>query len=205
VRFVSLWHIFGHAFMNRAFCFRIVDLTADQPDRIEQTAALLLRTFRGRSEAWQDLESARRTVVASFDNGHISRIALDDGGNVVGWIGGESMYDGHVWEIHPLTVADEHRRLGIGRALIQDLEKLVRERGALTLWAGTDDERGETSLAWADLYADIPGAIGSIRNLANHPYEFYLRVGFRVVGVMPDANGLGKPDIFVAKRVGQTP
>jgi aminoglycoside 6'-N-acetyltransferase I len=69
----------------KAFSFRIVDLTADHPDRIEQTAALLLRTFRGRSEAWQDIESARRTVVASFDNGHISRIALDDGGNVVGW------------------------------------------------------------------------------------------------------------------------
>ena len=42
----------------------------------------------------------------------------------------------------------------------------------------------------------------SIRNLRDHPYEFYLRVGFRIAGVLPDANGRGKPDIFLAKRVG---
>jgi hypothetical protein len=28
-----------------------------------------------------------------------------------------------------------------------------------------------------------------------------LKVGFVIVGVMPDANGWGKPDIFMAKRV----
>lgn len=183
--------------------FRIVDLTPDHPDWIEQTAALLQRTFRGRSHEWQDLSSARHAVIASLENGGISRVALDDSRNVVGWVGGRSMYAGHVWEIHPLVVAEEHRRLGLGRALIQDLEDLVREKGALTLWAGSDDEHEETSLSGADLYADIPGAIQGIRNLADHPYEFYLKVGFRIVGVMPDANGRGKPDIFVAKRVRQ--
>ena len=41
-----------------------------------------------------------------------------------------------------------------------------------------------------------------VRNLGQHPYEFYLRLGFRIAGVLPDANGRGKPDIFLAKRVG---
>jgi aminoglycoside 6'-N-acetyltransferase I len=184
--------------------FRIIDLTADQPDLIEQTAALLQRTFRGRTQEWQDLASARHAVIESFNDGNIGRIALDDSRNVVGWVGGHSMYGGHVWEIHPLVVAEEHRRLGLGRALIEDLENLVRAKGALTLWAGSDDEHDETSLSGADLYADIPGAIQGIRNLADHPYEFYLKVGFRIVGVMPDANGPGKPDIFLAKRVRRT-
>jgi aminoglycoside 6'-N-acetyltransferase I len=70
------------------------------------------------------------------------------------------------------------------------------------LWAGSDDENGETSLSGTDLYQDIPGSIRDIRNLGGHPFEFYLRLGFRITGVMPDANGPGKPDIFLAKRLG---
>lgn len=147
------------------------------------------------------MPAAREAVVESLASDKISRIALDDSNNVVGWIGGLPMYDGRVWEIHPLVVAEYHRAQGIGRALVQDLEALAREKGALTLWAGSDDEHDETSLGGVDLYEDVLGSIRSIRNLANHPYEFYLKVGFQIVGVLPDANGPGKPDIFLAKRV----
>jgi len=70
------------------------------------------------------------------------------------------------------------------------------------VWAGSDDENSETTLSGTDLYPDIPGAIRDIRNLRHHPFEFYLRLGFRIAGVLPDANGRGKPDIFLAKRVG---
>lgn len=34
-----------------------------------------------------------------------------------------------------------------------------------------------------------------------HPYEFYQKLGYSIVGVLPDANGFEKPDIFMAKRV----
>src|SRR2546423_9626774 len=150
--------------MTHAVSFRIVDLTPNRPELIDQTASLLHRTFRGKSQDWQDLDSARREVVESLDNAKISRVALDDANTVVGWIGGSPMYDGHVWEIHPLVVAEEHRRLGLGRALIEDLEGLVAQKGALTLWAGSDDEHDETSLSRVDLYADIPGSIRGIQN-----------------------------------------
>ena len=180
---------------------RIIDLTPERSDVADSAAALLHETFRGRTEDWQTLDSAREEVAESFADDRISRVAIDDSNSAVGWIGAIPTYGGNVWEIHPLVVAERHRGLGIGRALVQDLEERVRAKGALTLWAGSDDEHGETSLSDVDLYADLPAAIRDIRNLKRHPYEFYLRVGFKIVGVMPDANGLGKPDIFLAKRV----
>ena len=67
---------------------RIADLIADL---IDDTAALLHAAFRNRSSDWQDLESARREVIESLDAGKISRVALDDSNDVVGWIGGEGV------------------------------------------------------------------------------------------------------------------
>ena len=169
---------------------------------IDHTARLLHETFFGRTEDWQDLESAREEVIESLIPDRISRVFVDEAGDVLGWIGGIPAYSGRVWEIHPLVVSAAHRRRGIGRALVEDLERLVAARGALTLWAGSDDEHDETTLSGTDLYPDIPGALRGISNLRNHPYEFYLRIGFRIAGVLPDANGPGKPDIFLAKRIG---
>ncbi len=122
---------------------------------------------------------------------------------MIGWIGAIPTYGGRVWEIHPLVVDAAHRRQGIGRALVEDLERIVASRDALTLWLGSDDENGETTASGVDLYADVPAAIRNMKKrCGEHPYEFYLRLGFHVTGFLPDANGRGKPDIFFAKRIG---
>jgi aminoglycoside 6'-N-acetyltransferase I len=178
----------------------IIDLAADTR-LIDPTARLLLDTFRHRTEDWQDLDSARQEVVESMASDRVSRVLLDDAGAVLGWIGGIPSYGGRVWELHPLAVRESHRGQGIGRALVDDLERCAASRGVLTLWVGSDDEHGDTTLGGSDLYPDIQGAIQRIRNLNHHPFEFYLRIGFRIAGVLPDANGPGKPDIFLAKRV----
>jgi aminoglycoside 6'-N-acetyltransferase I len=181
---------------------RIVDLTSDAPDLVDQAAVLLHEAFYQRSEVWQDVDSAREEVIESLVPERISRVALDALGEVVGWIGSMPSYRGRVWEVHPLVVAKAHRRQGIGTALVHDLERIVAARSGLTLWLGSDDENGETSLSGVDLYGDVSAVIRDFRTLrGEHPGEFYLRLGFRIVGILPDANGRGKPDIFFAKSL----
>ncbi len=183
--------------------FLIIDLHSQGADLLEETAHGLHEAFFDRTDAYRDLNAARREVSESLTPDRLSRVALDAAGKVAGWIGGISMYDGRVWELHPLFVAPPHRGRGVGRALVRDLESLVEARGALTLFLGTDDERDETSLSGVDLYDDLPARIRGVRNLKGHPYEFYEHLGFRIVGVVPDANGRGRPDIFMAKRIGR--
>jgi aminoglycoside 6'-N-acetyltransferase I len=36
-----------------------------------------------------------------------------------------------------------------------------------------------------------------------HPFFFYRKLGFEPAGLIPDANGFGKPDILMSKRIGR--
>jgi GNAT superfamily N-acetyltransferase len=181
---------------------QILDLSAEDDRRCDEAAALLLDGFaHSGSTAWNTRAAARREVDESLEDGRISRVAVDDAGVVVGWIGGISTYDGHAWELHPLVVRRDKRGQGIGRALVHDLEQQVAQCGGVTIYLGTDDENGRTSLAGRDVYPDVLAALRDLRNTGDHPFTFYQQVGFVVVGVIPDANGWGKPDILMAKRV----
>jgi aminoglycoside 6'-N-acetyltransferase I len=103
--------------------WKIVDLQPDNRVTIEQVARLLAAVFRENwPEAWPDMAAALREVEESFGPERLSRVALDDTGLVLGWIGGIRQYDGHVWELHPLVVRPDVQGQGIGRALVADLE-----------------------------------------------------------------------------------
>jgi aminoglycoside 6'-N-acetyltransferase I len=181
---------------------KIIDLNATDPTMIQQAAMLLVEGFKVHApEAWPDMDSALQEVNKALEPGRICRVAIDDTGVVLGWIGGISQYNGHVWELHPLVVQPQHQRRGIGRALVIDFEAHVRARGGLTILLGSDDEDDQTTLSGVDLYKDPWQHIANIRNLRDHPYGFYQKLGFVIVGVVPDANGPGKPDIILAKRV----
>jgi aminoglycoside 6'-N-acetyltransferase I len=181
---------------------RVVDLVSTNESAIQQVASLLVEGFATNwPEAWPDMESALEEVRESFGPDRISRIAVDEDGTVLGWIGGISQYRGRVWELHPLVVHASQQRKGIGRALVADLEARVKQRGGLTITLGTDDENDQTSLSGIDLYPNVWEHVAGIKNLKQHPYEFYQKQGFVIIGVMPDANGLGKPDILMAKSV----
>ncbi len=179
----------------------IVDLGPDDHAIIRQVAQLLLEAFAHIPHWLPTLDRAHGEVRESFAPNRISRVALDQNGSAVGWVGGIEQYDGHAYELHPLAVKPSDQRRGIGTALVRDFEEQVRQRGALTVYLGADDEFGGTTLYGADVYPNVLEHIAQIRNLKNHPYEFYVKCGYAIVGIMPDANGYGKPDIFMAKRV----
>ena len=184
-----------------ALQYSILDLARDDEEAVGQAAKLLVEGFRDDwPEAWPTEEDALEEMREALEEQRICRVAVGENGTILGWIGGIPGYDGKVWELHPLVVRSNVRRMGVGRALVSDLEARVRERGALTLWLGTDDVTSMTTLSGVDLYPDVLGHLADLENLRGHPYEFYSRLGFSLIGAMPDANGWGKPDIFMAKR-----
>lgn len=181
---------------------RIVDLSPGDEHSIQQVAEMLVEGFKEHwPDAWPDLDSALKEIKESFAEDRITRVAIDDNGNIIGWIGAIRGYGGNVWELHPIVVRREFQGEGIGRALVADLEDRIRERGGLTIWVGTDDEDNQTTLSGVNLYPNVLEHLSNIRNLDRHPYEFYQKLGFVIAGVVPDANGPGKPDILMAKSV----
>lgn len=176
---------------------QIIDLT---PGLVRETARVMHDGF-SYSGRWSTLtiETARREVEESLSKGRLSRVAYDDG--VVGWIGGQPAYHGLVFELHPLVVRTDRQRTGIGELLVRDLELQVAELGINTVMLGTDDESNETSLGGIDLYPDPLAHLMAIRNRGAHPFSFYRKLGYAIVGCVPDANGFGKPDIIMAKRL----
>lgn len=181
---------------------KIISLTSDQTHLNQQAAQALVDGFRENyPEAWPTLEDALAEVHEMLASDRILRVALDDEGNLTGWIGGIPQYDGLVWELHPLVVSPKLQAKGIGTALVLDFEEQVRARGGLTVTLGTDDEDNRTSLSNVNLYYETWKKINEIQNLNRHPYEFYQKMGYVITGVVPDANGIGKPDILMSKRV----
>jgi aminoglycoside 6'-N-acetyltransferase I len=180
---------------------KISDLALEDEMIHHQAAELLMSSFaQSAPEAWPTFDSALQEVHESFEPDRISLVALDHH-RVIGWAGAIRQYNGHTWELHPVVVNKNYRMQGVGKALVGAVQQRVMEQGGTTLWVATDDEVGSTSLWGQELYPDPLSHLRDIRNLNGHPFEFYQRLGFVLTGVLPDANGLGKHDIFLAKRV----
>jgi aminoglycoside 6'-N-acetyltransferase I len=174
------------------------DLDPADDDAIRQAADVLASAL---PNAWPTSTDAMAEVREALAPGRVC-LAAWRGDEVVGWVGGIPDYS-HAWELHPLVAREDARGQGVGRALVAALERRARAAGALTLWLGTDDDWAtpRTSVGGIDLWPD-PLAHAVRLEPGPHPSGFYRRVGFAVVGVLPDANGPGKPDIFMAKGLG---
>lgn len=179
---------------------KIIDMPTDEV-HLQQAAEILMLAFAENwPGSWDTLEAGLEELNEMLAEDRLCLAALIED-RIVGWIGGIPEYDGHVWELHPLAVHPEYQGQGIGRALVASFEHHVAEKGAYTIQLGSDDQNFMTSLGGADFYDNLPEKIATIRNIKGHPYAFYQWLGYTIVGVIPDANGPGKPDILMAKRV----
>ena len=177
----------------------ISDLASCDKQVLEMLASITYEAFQENSPDWlPTLDSAREKVLEALKPGRHARVMLE-GSRPVGWIA--TITGRHVWEIHPIAIAVGSQYKGYGQQLVAHIEELARSNGALTLFAGTGDEVGTTNLFGYDIYRDPAVAISHIEGTGRNPFEFWLRAGFKVVGLMPDAEGPGKPGIHLAKRI----
>lgn len=168
---------------------------------IQQAGDIIQRAFAENfPNAWNTLAEGIEEVREMLADDHICRVAMQDE-RIVGWIGGIPEYDGNVWELHPLAVDPDFHGQGIGRLLVNDLEAQVLQKGGLSIMLGSDDQNNMTSLSGVDLYDNLLDKIANIQNYKGHPYSFYQKLGYQIIGVVPDANGLGQPDILMGKRL----
>ena len=182
---------------------KIEDLDPEDDTAIEQVAALLVDFSPNRAAAWPDLEAAKDTVEEALEEDSIARVALNDAGNVIGFAAAAPQYS-HAWELHPLVVSRDEQGQGVGRALVADIEELVAAEDGLTLYLGADDLDGSTSLADEELFPDVLDNVQDVQaRKRRHPLGFFQRLGYEVVGVIPDANGPGRPDIWLARSVAE--
>jgi aminoglycoside 6'-N-acetyltransferase I len=166
------------------------------------SAALITQAAFAHIPYCDTLEEANQEVHDALQPGKICLAAYNDSGEMLGWIGGQHNY-ALVWELHPLVVHPKCQRQGAGRALVVVLEERIAAAGGLTITLGTDDGFGGTNLYEQELYPDVLGQAQRLKSVDDHPFVFYQKLGFVVTGLVPDANGFGKPDILMCKRVGQ--
>ena len=178
----------------------VVDLISSDSDRIDLISVFLKQCFQKYAPSWlPDNEACLRQLYASLETGRHSRVMLDGDANPIGWIG--AITDTDTWEIHPIAVSPSHQRKGIGKLLVNDIENLARQSGAVSVWAGTSDETHSTSFSRIDLYQEPKKCFENIQAPNDHPVNFWLKTGYSLVGVLPDEEGLGKPGIHFAKRI----
>ena len=154
-------------------------------------------------EGWATLSHAEKEIEECEEDPEYLLFAAVQDDEVVGWAGLEPpRYDGKVFELHPLVVRGDMQGKGIGTKLLKFIEKTAKEKGGTVLILGASDENdgGETSFANVDLYNNLHEKLANFTP-GTHQTAFYLKCGYTVTGVIPDAYGTGKPDIHMAKKL----
>ncbi|NLU42716.1 MAG: GNAT family N-acetyltransferase [Firmicutes bacterium] len=181
--------------------YRFIDLCKADSTTREQAALVLFEAFKDRNmDSWSTMDDARKEVNECAMSEYLC-IGIAEGTRLLGWAGLRPMYE-LTWELHPMVIHPDHQRKGLGRLLLREIEEEARRRGIIGIALGTDDETFETSLSGKELTpTNIYDELRNLTNTGRHPFEFYAKCGYFVVGAIPDANGPGKPDIWMWKKL----
>ena len=173
----------------------------ESAETITQAEKMLIETFPG-TGMWPDLDekTAEEELNECIKSENIC-IGIKIKNKLIGWVCLRPMYK-KTWELHPMLIKTEFQGKGYGKILIKELEKLAQKKGIIGMMVGSDDETNKTSLSAKEITEEnILDEIRNIKNYKNHPYEFYKKCGFIIAGVFPNANGPGKPDIWLWKDI----
>ncbi|MCL2443821.1 MAG: GNAT family N-acetyltransferase, partial [Treponema sp.] len=118
----------------------------ESAETMAQAAKILLEAMP-KADMWPDLndEDAAETVEEIITDENIN-VGIKVDNKLIGWVGLMPMYN-KTWELHPMAVLPEFQGKGFGKILLDEIEKLAREKGIIGIFAGSDDETGKTSLS----------------------------------------------------------
>lgn len=182
---------------------QIQEIRVDEIWRLNALAIISTEAGMQNSPEWlatvsDAMDELQRCIIPE----NLSRMALKDK-SPVGWISAFPVNKA-VWEIHPLLVDPKAHGEGIGTLLVKEVERMLTARGVRTIQVSTSDATNATTLSGKDLFIDPLGELQrlDVRNSkVGHAYQFWVRSGYKAVGVLPDAEGMGIPSICLAKRL----
>jgi GNAT superfamily N-acetyltransferase len=123
-------------------------------DEVE-TVASIFDQYRVHYGETADVEQSSRWLRENIGSGRVQTFVAEDRARLVGFATTmqipASLRLSHFWQIRDLFVLPQHRRLGIGGALLGAVRAAAVESGALRLVLQTEEENGPALALYAEV------------------------------------------------------
>ncbi len=139
--------------MSRGSRVSVRALTGPNPGEIEALAAIFDR-YRVHYGEPSDVVRSREWLQQNLSTNRLRAFVADDGSSFVGFAMTmevpASLRLAHFWQIRDVFVLSQHRRLGVGRALLASVRVAATASGALRLVLQTEEDNEVALRFYAD-------------------------------------------------------